>query len=226
MRRWLVLAALLAGLAGCGGRTLPSAPPPVAGLDAITPAPAGPSWAPRPQTLAGLRTVATAGARGFALSTAHGPASFLPGVNLGSTTPGHQPGELSIAPEQYRRWFAAMGRLGVRVVRIYTIHPPAFYRELRRYDQAHPDAPIYLMQGVYLPDESYVQTQNLDDPVPSQAFSVELRHAAAAVHGDLRLPAEPGHASGDWTNDVSPWTAGWIIGVEWDPVATSGSDRR
>ena len=30
----------------------------------------------------------------------------------------------SISAAQYRAWFAAMGQLGIRVVRIYTIHPP------------------------------------------------------------------------------------------------------
>jgi hypothetical protein len=41
-----------------------------------------------------------------------------------------------------------MGALGVRTIRIYTIHPPAFYTALASYDQAHPTAPIYLVQGV------------------------------------------------------------------------------
>jgi hypothetical protein len=29
-----------------------------------------------------------------------------------------------------------------------TRHPPASSRELRRYDEAHPDPPLYLVQGV------------------------------------------------------------------------------
>ena len=57
----------------------------------------------------------------------------------------------------YRRWFTEMGAMGVRAVRVYTIHPPAFYDELATYNQAHPEAPLYLVQGVYLPDESYVE---------------------------------------------------------------------
>ncbi len=50
-----------------------------------------------------------------------------------------------------------MGDLGIRVVRIYTLHPPAFYDELAAYNEAHADAPLYLVQGAYLPDESYVE---------------------------------------------------------------------
>ena len=45
-----------------------------------------------------------------------------------------------------------MGHLGVRVVRIYTIHPPAFYAELRRLQPGAPRGrPLYLVQGVYPP---------------------------------------------------------------------------
>jgi hypothetical protein len=116
---------------------------------------------------------------------------FLAGVNLGATTPGHQPGELAITAADYRRWFAEMGELGIRAVRIYTIHPPAFYDELAAYNRAHEDAPLYLVQGVYLPDESYTaKPRGLYDPAVSAAFAAELRDAVGAVTGDLdRAPA-------------------------------------
>ncbi len=111
--------------------------------------------------------VARAGDGRYALHTRHGDVTFLPGINLGATTPGHQPGELAIAASDYRRWFTEMGELGLRAVRIYTIHPPAFYTELARYNAAHPDAPLYLLQGVYLPDETYPSApRGLYDPAP------------------------------------------------------------
>jgi hypothetical protein len=155
-----------------------------------------------------------------------GDRTFLPGVNLGSTTPGHQPGELSISAPQYRSWFAAMGWLGIRVIRIYTIHPPAFYSELARHNAQNPDWPLYLVQGVYLPDESYIGRQNLYDRAVTTAFQREVADAAAAVSGHLTRTPQPGRASGTWDTDVTPWLAGWIIGVEMDPYAGAGSDRR
>ncbi len=54
-----------------------------------------------------------------------------------------------------------MGDLDIRAVRIYTIHPPPFYTELERYNTAHPDDPLYLIHGVYLPDETYIDTKDL-----------------------------------------------------------------
>ena len=190
------------------------------------PAPAGPSWAPAPVTVDGLRVSASSGPDGFALHTEGGDVGFLPGVNLGSTTPSHQPGELAIAAEDYRRWFPMMGELGVRVVRIYTIHPPAFYDELAAYNDEHPAAPLYLVQGVYLPDESYVEPdKTLYDQAVTTAMQDEVVAAVAAVHGDLERAEAPGRAEGEWTTDVSRWTAAWLVGVEWDPAATLRTDQ-
>jgi len=119
-----------------------------------------------------------------------------------------------------------MGWLGIRVVRIYTIHPPAFYAELARHNAENPDRPLYLMQGVYLPDESYIAKQNLYDPAVTMAFQREIADAAAAVSGRLTRPTQRGRAGGIWNTDVTPWLIGWIVGVEMDPYAGAASDRR
>jgi hypothetical protein len=213
-----------------GATSTPKVSPPsfaIAGMDQVGGPPLGVSWAPQPViSIGGLRSVATAEGTTFALHTATGDRTFLPGVNLGSTTPGHLPGELSISAAQYRNWFAAMGWLGLRVIRIYTIHPPAFYAELARYDRANPDRPLYLMQGVYLPDESYVQKRNVYDRSVTGAFRRELRDADSAVAGDLTRAPQRGRAAGVWDTDVTPWLLGWIVGVEFDPSATAASDKR
>ena len=198
----------------------------IRGVEQIPSPPTGGDWAPAFRAQAGLKRIATAGGGRFALHTAGGDVTFLPGVNLGSTTPGHQPGELSISREQYRTWFAAMGWLGIRVVRVYTIHPPAFYQELARYNRENPARPLYLMQGVYFPDESYVAKQNLYDPAVTDAFRAEIRDASDAVAGDLTRTPRRGRASGVWDTDVMPWLCGWVIGVEMDPYAGHASDRR
>jgi hypothetical protein len=184
------------------------------------------SWAPAPRQVRGLTVLAQSGHRRYALHTAHGDVGFLAGVNLGATTPGHQPGELAITAADYRRWFVEMGELGIRAVRIYTIHPPAFYDELAAYNRAHENAPLYLVQGVYLPDESYTtKPRGLYDTAVSASFTAELRDAVGAVTGDLDRAPQRGRADGHWNTDVTPWLAAWIIGVEWDPSGVQRTDR-
>lgn len=206
-----------------GGQAEGGEPAPDLGFE---PAPAGPSWAPRPETEGGLSAVAGVEGERFVLHTEHGEVDFLPGINLGSTTPGHQPGELAITAEDVRRWLPQMAAVGFRVIRIYTILPPQFYDELAAYNAEHEDAPLYLVQGVYLPDESYVEGGDLYAPAVTTTFTEEIRDAAGAVHGDLTRAPTPGRADGTWTTDVSPWVISWIIGAELDPTATAASDAR
>jgi hypothetical protein len=190
---------------------------------------AGPSsdWSPAPAEQHGLSVLASADANGFRLRTGGGRRTFLPGVNLGSTTPLHQPGEVaSISRAHFRRWIDEIGDLGFRVVRIYTLLPPSFYEELRDYNRAHRSTPVYLVQGVYLPDETYLDPgKTLYDDSVDSAFAHELVDLSAAVHGDFDRPPTRGRASGHYTADVSPWLVAWIVGVELDGEATQRTDR-
>ena len=83
---------------------------------------------------------------------------FWPGVNLGSTVPGRFPGELAQTRADYRRWLPQMAALGTRALRVYTILPPAFYEELRRYNLAHPAAPVYVIHGAWIPEDRFLAT--------------------------------------------------------------------
>jgi hypothetical protein len=222
----LLTAAVCVGVAGAARTEAEPRPGvAVAGVADLPPPPPTSSWRPSPVTTEGLRVTAAAGNGTFRLHTAGGDRTFLPGVNVPSTTPGHQPGELAITAEEYRGWFAAMSWLGFRVIRTYTIHPPAFYTELAAFNRIHPDRPLWLLHGVYLPDESYLEKGDLYDVGVTNGFDAELRDASGAVSGTLSRPAARGRASGTWTEDVSAWLAGWVVGVEWDPTATDASDR-
>jgi hypothetical protein len=150
---------------------------------------------------------------------------FWPGVNLGSTVPGTLPGEVAATRADYDRWIAGMGRLGARVVRVYTILRPQFYDALASYDLAHPSAPLYFIQGIWIPEDSFYATQNLYAPAVVKGFRSEIADSVAVVHGDASLPLRAGHAGGHYTTDVSRWLLAWSPGVEWDPVALHHSEK-
>ncbi|MCW3039338.1 MAG: hypothetical protein JWM31_1243, partial [Solirubrobacterales bacterium] len=150
-------------------------------------------------------------------------ARFWPGVNLGATLPGTFPGQLAPTRADYDRWLTGMGALGVRLLRVYTILPPHFYAAVAAYDRAHPARPIYLLHGVWIPEDEFVATQ--DAYAVLTAWKRELRDAVAVIHGDADLKPRRGHASGHYTADVSRWTMGWSIGVEWDPAAVASTNR-
>jgi hypothetical protein len=150
---------------------------------------------------------------------------FWPGVNLGSTVPGRQPGEVAAARADYDRWLSGIGDLGARVIRIYTILRPAFYDALAAYNAEHSEEPLFFIQGVWIPEQQFLATGNAYEPSVTKGFESEIDDAVAVVHGDAKLPERRGHASGTYSSDVSRCLLAFSIGVEWDPHAVDSTDR-
>ena len=153
---------------------------------------------------------------------------FWNGVNLGATTPGHFPGDLSPTKEDYLRWFPMMKEMNADVVRVYTILPPHFYEALAEYNERNED-PLMLMQGIWSPEEELIGEDETGrdayDPGITEAYHAEIRDAARAVHGDATIRSRFGRASGEYTADVSPYMVGWIVGTEWYPYAVQKTDE-
>jgi len=148
---------------------------------------------------------------------------YVLGMNLGAALPGRFPGEFPQDAEVYRRWIAQMAAMGVNTIRVYTIHPPAFYRELEAWNRAHPAAPLRLLHGVWaeLPPEDDYRDLSWEE-----AFFAEMRRVVDLLHGRADIEPRPGHASGYYTADVSPWVLGYIIGREWEPHSVEAFNAR
>ncbi|MGH7681072.1 MAG: hypothetical protein ACRENN_03695 [Candidatus Eiseniibacteriota bacterium] len=160
----------------------------------------------------------------FNIETASGAKPvFFRGINLGAAPPGHFPGEFAITKEDYRRWIRFARELHANAIRVYALHPPTFYQALSEENAAHPESPVWLFQEVWteLPDSN-----DFFDPAFDAGFQGEIRTAIDAIHGKLVLPPRPGHASGTYDIDASPWLAGWILGREWEPYAVRETQRR
>lgn len=185
---------------------------------------------PRPiQTTGAIQRVATV--QNGRLATWDGQAwraPFWTGVNLGATTPGHFPGELSPTRREYRRWFGQMKRLGIRAARIYTILPPAFYEELVAFNRRQRE-PLWLIQGIWSPEEELTgATQEGSDAWTesiTQTFLTEIESAVRVIHGDATLPKQRGKAGGRYKTDVSPYLLGWLVGTEWYQHAVLKTDQ-
>lgn len=176
------------------------------------------------RTAAGLSFVARADADGLVVFTDDGEIDFLTGVNVGAAVPGRLPSELQIDAATWRRWLPMIADLGVHALRIYTVQPPHFYEELRAYNEANPDRPLYLVHGVWLPEELLADRRDLFDPAVMEHTRGDIDGAVAAVHGDGELPPRAGYASGSFTADVSPWLVAWAFGIEMDPQLVAESD--
>ncbi len=137
---------------------------------------------------------------------------FIKGVNLGVGIPGTFPGEMAASRNQYREWFEQMRDAGFNTIRVYTLHFPRFYEELRAYNLANPNTPLLLFQGVWMEEELAGYDEDLFEL--TDFFNQEMQENVRAVHGDISIAPRQGKASGNYTADVSPWVIAYIIGRE------------
>jgi hypothetical protein len=146
---------------------------------------------------------------------------YIKGVNLGAALPGRFPSEFPDSAT-YATWIAEIAEMGANTIRVYTIHPPYFYQALAEHNRARPDAPLWLIHGVWaeLPPR-----HDFDDPAWNAEFAAEMHRVVDLVHGRADLSRRPGHASGFYTADVSAWTLAYILGREWEPFAVDTFDR-
>lgn len=150
---------------------------------------------------------------------------FAKGVNIGASLPGHFPGELPITKEDYLRWFAMIEEMGANVIRVYTIHPPDFYTALVEFNRGREGEPLYLMQGIWSPEELLIEKQDAFLPEIREQFRQEIRDAVGAVYGKVTLPERSGKASGEYRTNAGAYLIGWHIGTEWDPVMVDKTNQ-
>jgi len=146
---------------------------------------------------------------------------FVKGVNLGAALPGRHPSEFPTR-EVYAGWIREMAEAGFNAVRLYTIHPPGFYEALRAHN-LNAAKPLLLLHGVWVEPPP---GDDFGDPAWAEAFDAEMERVVDLVHGRADLARRPGHASGSYRADVSPWALGWILGREWEPQVVEAFDAR
>jgi Tfp pilus assembly protein PilF len=144
---------------------------------------------------------------------------WIKAVNLGAALPGKFASEFPPNDSTYERWIALVAGMGANAIRVYTIHPPHFYAALRNWNLAHASHPVWLIHGVWTEPPPGKKEEKYDDLKWGSQFRDEMRRVVALVHGDVAIPASPGHASGQYSADVSPWTLAYIIGREWEPYS-------
>ncbi|GAB3066843.1 hypothetical protein ACFOU0_13505 [Salinicoccus sesuvii] len=149
----------------------------------------------------------------------------IKGVNIGMAKPGHFPGEAAITEDEYYRWFEDIGQMNANTVRVYTLHPPGFYKALARYNNRN-DEKIYIMHGLWADEGKMHDGLDAFDADLNEEFNQDMMNVMDAIHGGGTVEAEPGKASGNYKSDVSGYVIGWITGVEWYPPFVVGTNEK
>jgi len=147
------------------------------------------------------------------------------GVNIGASKPGFFPGEMGITKDDYKRWFKEIAAMNANSIRVYTILSPDFYEALFEYNM-FTDKPLYLFHGVWNNEDAVSSLQDAYHPEITGEFRSEIADLIDLLHGNRTITPKYGHASGAYIWDVSPYVAGYILGIEEDADFVSNTNAK
>ena len=150
---------------------------------------------------------------------------FLKGVNIGAGKPGAFPGELAITRDEYLRWFKYITEMNAQVIRVYTTLTPDFYDALELFNKTS-ERKLYLLQGIWIKEEDIQELHDAygDDERILKSLISDGKNLVDILHGNLALAGKPGFAGGMYASDVSEYTIGWVMGIEWYPEFVYGTN--
>lgn len=141
----------------------------------------------------------------------------IKGVNMGTGYPGVFPNEFGISEETYARWFNLIGEMNANTIRVYKIQSPWFYKAFAQYNETHENK-IYLVQGVDFGEDLMFSEENLLNPKQKNKVFQETKKTVDVLHGEnITFDTDTGKMC-YYSNDVSDYVLGYVLGVEWDEM--------
>lgn len=151
-------------------------------------------------------------------------AIYLKGVDMGAAKPGAFPGDFAVTKTEYLRWFDEIAAMNANTIRVYTILGPDFYEAFKNYNENHLKK-LYLIQGVWVNEEDILSKMDAFSPVIIDEFRKDTLLTIDVIHGNAEIKKVKGEAGGTYTSDVSRWTIGYILGIEWDGIFVQNTDE-
>lgn len=148
----------------------------------------------------------------------------IKGVNLGAGKPGYHATDYGITYDDYMRWFAWIQDMGANTIRVYTVLGTDFYRAFYDYNKNNA-SPLYLLHGLWLNDYSGFSHIQGYDPEFRDALIRDGHSLVDILHGKKLFSIGDQNGSGVYRWDISQWTLGYILGVEWEDVTVIYTDK-
>eukprot|EP01083_Nonionella_stella_P199489 731456_1 len=151
-------------------------------------------------------------------------------VNLGVTKPGHLPGEVILTSENYLRRFERLEQLGVKVIRVYALLHPDFYKTLIEWNENH-DNKIYVLHGTAHPEIEMEENNGTDAfndtvSVPMIDF-IERTVAGVYGQGNVVYKKEQGiyPITGNYHYNIAKYLLGWVVAGETSPYCVYATNK-
>ncbi len=177
--------------------------------------------APAPDLVDGLQRLTRIDGNNMLVQTSDGDLAFLPGVNLGPAVPGETDTNVAADGERYKRWFPEIAAAGFQAIRVDRLRPAAFYRELKAFNEANEQDPLYLIHGVALPERAVATTRDLLHIAVRNGLLTSVEETVSAANGG----GGQDQSGVRYDADVGPWLVGWVVGDELDPQVVLRTDQ-
>lgn len=142
---------------------------------------------------------------------------YIAGVNMGVSTGTTDLAAVDIAYDTYKTWFRQISEMNANTVRVFSIMPPQFYKAFYDYN-ASAEKKLYLIHGIWFSEDYMTAPGDCYDSshVVLADFERRAKNTVDVVHGNGSGVHYSAHDTDRYVYDVSPYTLGFILGLEWN----------
>lgn len=136
------------------------------------------------------------------------------GFNLNAEAPGDDLGEYSRDVTYYTDLISAAAEMGANAIRAYDLYSPELYRALYEYNSKEDVSPIYLYQGVKIPDNIDAGKLTTDDAIKQMYQKIE--NTINALHGNAQLKSGFDNSDYKYYYNLGKYIAAYIVDTKLD----------